>query len=393
MMPISISPRCMKASETHHTGRACMKLKVPSTGSTTQRRSPASAAPPFAGPAVPLPAPDETSLRWEPYSSPRTLSPKRLPKRSMTRRSTARSASVAKSRSLLLSMAKDVAGPLRSATASAPASRASAWAAAKRATRWLSVRLFPIIVARAEKHPPPCPPPQGGRGFFEGYGLPPPPRRGRVGVGVFGRTECWQSSAARLLAFLRRLVAGTRRSDLGARGNLRHGDVPPGAAFAGREKRIGGDDDDAGARRRGSLGERRLEPCDAAHAAGECAEARRMGGEIDPGSGGEKIVEAGTTGRRLQALDAAEAAIIEQHDDELAAELDRGRDFRIHHQIGAVADQHDDLALGRSQLDAEPAGDLVAHAGIAVFDVIGARLADAPQFVQLAGQAAGGADD
>ncbi len=103
-----------------------------------------------------------------------------------------------------------------------------------------------------------------------------------------------------------------------------------------------------------------------------------MGGEIDAGAGREEIVEAGAAGCRLQALDATKAAIVEQHDGELATELDRGRDLRVHHQIGAVADEHDDLAFGHRQLDAEPAGDLVAHAGIAVFDVIGAGLPDAP---------------
>ena len=51
-----------------------------------------------------------------------------------------------------------------------------------------------------------------------------------------------------------------------------------------------------------------------------------------------------------------------------------------------------DLALGLRQLDAEPAGDLVAHAGIAVFDVVAAGRAGLPQLVQLARQAAGGAD-
>ena len=46
----------------------------------------------------------------------------------------------------------------------------------------------------------------------------------------------------------------------------------------------------------------------------------------------------------LQAVDAAEAAIVEHHDDELHAEHHRGGDLGIHHQIGAVADHHDDVA-------------------------------------------------
>ena len=106
----------------------------------------------------------------------------------------------------------------------------------------------------------------------------------------------------------------------------------------------------------------------------------------------EEIVEARAAGRLLQAVDAAEAAIVEQHDDELDAEHDRGRDLRIHHEIGAVADHHDDLAVGLRHLHADAAGDLVAHAGIAVFEMVGGGRARLPQLVQFARQAAGGAD-
>ena len=73
---------------------------------------------------------------------------------------------------------------------------------------------------------------------------------------------------------------------------------------------------------------------------------------------------------RLQALDAAEAAVVEHHDGQLGAERDRGRDLGVHHQVAAVADQHADLALRLRELDAQPAGDLVAHARVAVFEVV-----------------------
>ena len=78
---------------------------------------------------------------------------------------------------------------------------------------------------------------------------------------------------------------------------------------------------------------------------------------------------------------------------ELAAEHHRGRDLGIHHQVAAVADHHDHFALGPRHLHAEAAGDLVAHARVAVFDVVAAGRARAPELVQLAGQRAGGADD
>ena len=92
----------------------------------------------------------------------------------------------------------------------------------------------------------------------------------------------------------------------------------------------------------------------------------------------QEIVERRPARRMLQPVDAAEAAIVEHDDDELLAQHHRGRDLRVHHQIGAVADRHDDLAVGQGHLDADRAGDLVAHAGIAVFDVIAERRAGSP---------------
>ena len=89
----------------------------------------------------------------------------------------------------------------------------------------------------------------------------------------------------------------------------------------------------------------------------------------------QQIVERRAAGRLLQPVDAAEAAIVVDDDDELQAEHHRGGDLRIHHQIGAVADDDDHFAVRQRHLDADPAGDLVAHAGIAVFDVIAERRA------------------
>ena len=73
-----------------------------------------------------------------------------------------------------------------------------------------------------------------------------------------------------------------------------------------------------------------------------------------------------------------------------SAEHDRGRDLRVHHQIGAVADHDEDLAVGLRQLHAEAAGDLVAHAGDSrIRDDSRAGLRGLPELVQFARQAAG----
>ena len=108
---------------------------------------------------------------------------------------------------------------------------------------------------------------------------------------------------------------------------------------------------------------------------------------------GEQIVEAFSAARLLQPVDAAVAAVVEHDDHELRAEHHRRCDFRVEHQVAAVADQHDDLALWIRHLDADAAGDLVAHARVAVFDVVGAGTRGAPELVQFARQRSGGADD
>ena len=66
------------------------------------------------------------------------------------------------------------------------------------------------------------------------------------------------------------------------------------------------------------------------------------------------------------------------------AEHHRRRDLGVEHQVAAVADHHDDFAVGPRHLDAEAAGDLVAHARVAVFHVIAAGHRRAPELVQLA---------
>ena len=86
--------------------------------------------------------------------------------------------------------------------------------------------------------------------------------------------------------------------------------------------------------------------------------------------GVDQVVEAGAAAGDLQAVDAAEAAVVEQDDDELVAEHHRGGELGVHHHVAAVAEHHHDLALGVGHLDAEAAGDLVAHGREAVFEVV-----------------------
>ena len=87
------------------------------------------------------------------------------------------------------------------------------------------------------------------------------------------------------------------------------------------------------------------------------------------------------------------AAVVEHGQDQLLAEHDRGLQLGVHHHVAAVADHDEDFAVGQGHLHAQAAGDLVAHAGEAVFHVVAVGRAGPPQLVQLARQAAGGADD
>src|SRR5690348_18489875 len=60
----------------------------------------------------------------------------------------------------------------------------------------------------------------------------------------------------------------------------------------------------------------------------------------------------------------------DEHDDQLDPFLDRGDDLGAEHQVGPVADHGKDLAVGRGYLHAKRTSDLVAHARVAVLDVV-----------------------
>ena len=145
--------------------------------------------------------------------------------------------------------------------------------------------------------------------------------------------------------------------------------------------------------RQGAL-ERALQVGDRLDLLGVGAQAPRVRGEIHRrGVGPEQVVERRAAAGLLQAVDAAEAVVVEEHDHELLSHRDRGRDLRVHHEVAAVADHDEDLAVRERQLRPEAPGDLVSHARVAVLEVVAARIPRPPEAVELAGEAARGADD
>ena len=85
--------------------------------------------------------------------------------------------------------------------------------------------------------------------------------------------------------------------------------------------------------------------------------------------------------------------VLHQHEDDLDTFLHRGHQLGRHHQVRAVADHDEDVAVRAGHPHADTACDLVTHARVAVFDVITLAVAGAPQLVQVAGHRAGRAHD
>ncbi|MNF52524.1 hypothetical protein D3C84_338700 [compost metagenome] len=95
----------------------------------------------------------------------------------------------------------------------------------------------------------------------------------------------------------------------------------------------------------------------------------------------------------LQVVDAAKGHVVQEHHVDLAPLLNRGRQLRVQHHVGAVAHQRIDLTIRLGEFHAQRSVDLVTHAGIAVLDVVGVHALAAPAALQVARQAAGGGDD
>jgi hypothetical protein len=131
------------------------------------------------------------------------------------------------------------------------------------------------------------------------------------------------------------------------------------------------------------------------------AEALGVGGQVDRQvvavqQSGLRVAEpvAGAEPLRSEALrqgaDRGEPVVLHQDDHQLDPLGHRRDDLAVHHQIRAVADQRDHLAVGGGHLDPECAGDLVAHAGVPVLDVVLLGVPRPPQHLEVPGEAAGG---
>src|SRR5271170_4784871 len=145
-------------------------------------------------------------------------------------------------------------------------------------------------------------------------------------------------SVSNPLQLLRVLVSAPRGADLLPLGDRRYGDVPPEAAGVGRADRVGVNDDHLGRIGRPRLFERRLELGDRIGLNRFRPQRARMGDEVDRGQRlmprvAQEIVERRAAGRLLQPVDAGEAAVVEDDDNELPSQHHRGGDLRIHHQV------------------------------------------------------------
>ena len=96
--------------------------------------------------------------------------------------------------------------------------------------------------------------------------------------------------------------------------------------------------------------------------------------------------------RAAERADALVARVVQEHNREFVALLNRRDDLVGEHEVGAVTHHDVDLALWLGHLHAQCARNFVAHGGVAVLEVILARVTGAPELVQVARQAARGAD-
>ena len=90
--------------------------------------------------------------------------------------------------------------------------------------------------------------------------------------------------------------------------------------------------------------------------------------------------------------DGVEPVVLHEDDDHLDPLLHGGDELGRHHQVAAVADHGEDVPALVGEADADRGGDLVAHAGVPVLDVVGLAVAHPPQLVQVARHGAGGAE-
>ena len=187
-------------------------------------------------------------------------------------------------------------------------------------------------------------------------------------------------------------------------GDLGDRDVPPAVATGRLVLQVGVDVHQDGGLGRLGLGQRVLQLDQRRGLEHLDPEAGRVGRQVDrqdaavqpPGLAvavpvlGAEPLHAKGFGQRA---DRGVAVVLQQHHDDLDALLDRGDQFGRHHQVGAVADGDEDVPVRCGHPDADPAGDLVSHAGEAVFDVVALAVPGPPHAVQVTRQGAGRADD
>src|SRR5262249_8182983 len=157
------------------------------------------------------------------------------------------------------------------------------------------------------------------------------------------------------------------------------------------------DRDHGGASLLAGLGESRLELGDRTGGDDVGAQALRVRREVDAQARPRELAvlstlpvarpEAARSERLRQAADRPEAPVVDEHDHELHVLLEGGDDLLRHHEPRAVAYHREDLAVWRGHLHAEGPRDLVAHAGVAVLEVVAPGVPRGPELVDAAGQA------
>ena len=107
----------------------------------------------------------------------------------------------------------------------------------------------------------------------------------------------------------------------------------------------------------------------------------------------ELVAEADAGSPHLQPADALVAVVFGDDDRDLEVLLERSHQLGRVHQVGAVADEDIDLALGLCQADAEAGRHLIAHAGVAKLQMASAAGRGIPQLEQIARRTPGSRDD
>src|SRR5438270_11962526 len=80
--------------------------------------------------------------------------------------------------------------------------------------------------------------------------------------------------------------------------------------------------------------------------------------------------EAAASNRTAETANTGETVVVEQDNVDLDVLLQGRHDLLRHHEVGTITNQNVDFAAGIRHLDTEPSGNFIAHAGIAILQVI-----------------------